>query len=164
MPLPFIVAGIAVGAGIYGVYKGVKATRNFGEAKDVNKSARFIYDDATESLERCRDETQAALMRLGEEKASLVEHSLMPFVQAFKRLKHVDYSEFEMSDENLANIGAEVLEIREISVEMAKICWRSWGRPWGRGISRPGGLWLSRAIRNGIHRYRNRRSLGCGSN
>lgn len=121
MPLPIIVAGIAVGAGIYGVYKGVKATRDFGEAKDVNKSARSIYDDATESLERCRDETQAALIRLGEEKASLVEHSLMPFVRAFERLKHVDYNEFETSEEILSNVESEVLEIREISVQMAEI-------------------------------------------
>ena len=104
-----------------GVYKGVKAARDFGEAKDVNKSAHSIYDDATESLERCRDETQAALVRLGKEKASLVEHSLMPFVKVFERLKHVDYNEFETSEEIPANIESEVFKIREISVQMAEI-------------------------------------------
>lgn len=121
MPLPIIIGGIAVAVGLYGVYKGAKAAQDFGEAKDINRSAQSIYDDATESLERCREENQARLEELGKEKVSLVEESLRPFVDTFSRLKHVDYDEVGMFEEYDVNIEAEILEIREISVKMMEI-------------------------------------------
>ena len=129
MPLPIllIVGAAALVAGGVGVAKGIQAKNRFDEAVDINEDASKLYNEATESLERCRDETQSALEKLGEEKASLVSNSLMPFVEAFERLKGVDYREFEMSEEYPANIESEIFEIREISVQMAEIVGGSGG-------------------------------------
>ncbi|MCY4557161.1 MAG: hypothetical protein OXF79_12450 [Chloroflexi bacterium] len=129
MPLPvlLIVGAAALVAGGVGVAKGIQAKNRFDEATDIDKDASKLYDEAIESLERCRDETQSALEKLGEEKASLVSSSLIPFVEAFERLKGVDYREFETSEECLANIESEILEIREISVQMAEVVGGSGG-------------------------------------
>ena len=129
MPLPLllIVGAAALVAGGVGVAKGIQAKNRFDEADDINEDATQLYDEATESLERCRDKTQATLERLGEEKASLVANSLMPFVETFGRLKHVDYSEFEMFEGYPANIESEILEIRKITVQMAEIVGGSGG-------------------------------------
>ena len=118
MPLPIIIGGIAVAVGLYGAYKGAKAAKDFGEAKDTNKSARSIHDSAAASLERCREDNQARLEKLGKEKVSLAEDSLGPFVETFTRLKHVDYDELGIVEEYSVNIEAEILEIKEISVKM----------------------------------------------
>ena len=64
MALPLILIGVAVAAAAYGAKKGVDAYGDFSEAKDINKSARDVYDKATSSLERCRDKVQAKLEEL----------------------------------------------------------------------------------------------------
>ena len=99
MPLPIgllIVGAAALLAGGVGVAKGIEAKNRFDEADDINEDATEIYDKATESLKRCRRATQAALEELGRQKVSLVRDSMMPFVKAFSRIKHVDYDEMRI--------------------------------------------------------------------
>ena len=121
MPLPLLLIGGAAAIGLLGVGLGINSKIDFDEAEDINSEATRIYDKATESLMRCRDDTQEKLERLGEQKATLVEASLKPFVEAFSQIKHVDYDDLGMPEEYRADIEADILEIREMSVRMAEI-------------------------------------------
>ena len=51
MPIPFIIAGVALVAGGYGVKKGIDAKGDFHEAKENNERAQSIYENAKEALE-----------------------------------------------------------------------------------------------------------------
>ena len=119
MVLPFLLVGAGAVA-LYGAYKSARAVKDIGEAKDTNRDAQSIYDDATESLKHCRDSTQKRLERLGERKAALYEDTLTTFVATFSRIKNVDIDELDVPDRFLADIEAEILEIREIAVQMSK--------------------------------------------
>ena len=121
MPLPLVLIGVAVAAGLAGVGMGVKSKFDFDEAEDINEDAKRIYDDANSSLEHCRENVQAKLEMLGEEKVSLVRDSLTPFVDVFSQIKHVDYRNLGMPGEFRTNIEEEILEMREMSVQMAEI-------------------------------------------
>ena len=120
MPLPLILIGAAVVAGAYGVKKGVDAYSDFDESKDINERARKVYDDATESLEHRRDAVQAKLEELGREKVALYQDTLTPFVDTFSRIKNVDYDDLGIRDEYLGDIGADILKIREVAVQMSE--------------------------------------------
>ena len=120
MPLPLILIGAAVAAGAWGVKKGVDAYSDFDEAKNINKSARDVYDKATSSLERRRDEAQAKLEELGRQKVSLYHGTFMPFVETFSRIKHVDFDGLGIPDEYRVDIEADILAIREITVRMSE--------------------------------------------
>jgi hypothetical protein len=71
MPLPFIIGGIALAAGAYGVKKGVDAKDDFDTAERYNKKAERIYDEAKEQLETNRELTNTHLENLGELKVSI---------------------------------------------------------------------------------------------
>lgn len=120
MPLPLILIGAAVVAGAWGVKKGVDAYSDFDEAKNINKSARDVYDKATSSLERRRDEVQAKLEELGRQRVSLYHGTLTPFVETFSRIKHVDFDGLGIPDECRMDIETDILAIREITVRMSE--------------------------------------------
>ena len=120
MPIPLVLAGLAVAAGLWGAKKGVDAYSDFDKAKDINEDARRIYDDATTSLERCRDEVQAKLEKLGREKMALYEGTLTRFVKVFSRIKNVDFHDLETWDELPEDLDTEILQIREIAVRMSE--------------------------------------------
>ena len=120
MPLPIFLLIGAAAAGLWGVKKGVDAYSDFDEAKNIDKSARDVYDKATNSLERCRDRVQAKLEELGRQKVALYQETLTPFVDVFSRIKHVDFADLGISDEYLVDIEADILDIRETSVQMSE--------------------------------------------
>ena len=120
MPLPFLLIGVAVAAAVWGAKKGVDAYSDFNEAEDINKSARDVYDKATNSLERCRDKVQTKLEELGRQKVTLYEETLTPFVDTFSRIKNVDFDDLGISDEYPVGIETDILDIREITVQMSE--------------------------------------------
>lgn len=50
MPIPFILGGIALAAGAYGVKKGLDANEDFDRADKLNSQAEKIYDRASSAL------------------------------------------------------------------------------------------------------------------
>ena len=121
MPLPLILIGAAVVAGVLGVGAGIKSKVDFDEAEDINEDARRIYDNATESLERCRETVQATLEELGRQKVTLYEETLPPFVDTFSRIKNVDFDDLVILDDYTVDIETDILDIRTIAVQMSEV-------------------------------------------
>ena len=119
MPLPLILVG-AVVAGAYGVKKGIDAYSDFDESEDINKRARKVYDDATESLEHTRSALQAKLEKLGRQKVTLYQETLKSFEDTFSRIKNVDLHDLGMQDERIPNIETEIRDIRNVTVQMSE--------------------------------------------
>ena len=120
MPLPFLLIGVAVAATVWGAKKGVDAYSDSNEAENINTHARKVYDDATGSLERCREAVQATLEELGGQKVALYEKSLTPFVAAFLRIKNVDFNDLEVPGEILEDIETDMLDIRRVTIQMSE--------------------------------------------
>ena len=93
MPLPLLIVGGAVVAGLWGAKKTVDAVGDFSDAKEINEDAESIYESAKDSLERTREKTQSSLETLGRRKANLYKDGLIPFVETFSRIKNVDFDE-----------------------------------------------------------------------
>ncbi|MTI12208.1 hypothetical protein [Sansalvadorimonas verongulae] len=96
MPLPIILAGLALTAGGVGIKKGIDAKEDFGRAKSINSNASHIYDQAKKSLENEREATQKAMITLGELKFSLFEVQLSRFVDAISKMKNVDFNDSQL--------------------------------------------------------------------
>jgi hypothetical protein len=116
MPLPLLLAGAAILAGGYGVKKGIDAKSDFNKADSLNNQAKSIYNDATSELESAREKAQRSLTQLGKLKFSMYETKLIPFVEAFKQIKNIDFQDQKLKDEfKLAGISSNDLRAIERS-------------------------------------------------
>lgn len=92
MPIPFIIAGVAIAAGAYGAKKGYDAKCDYDEAKTINRRAERIYDEAIKSLETEKESTKEELEFLGELKFKIFKYSISPFIDYFSKIKNIDES------------------------------------------------------------------------
>lgn len=122
MPIPFIIAGIALAAGAYGVKKGFDAKSDFEDANETNERAQNLYDGAYRELENTREATQDSLSALGELKFSLYKNKLIPFVAAFKKIHNIDFQHDAIEDElQLAVDQADMADIETAALKMTDI-------------------------------------------
>ncbi len=68
MPLPFILAGVAIAAAGYGVKKGIDALDADCEADEFIKKAESLKEEATKKAESAESDCRRAFMRLGKKK------------------------------------------------------------------------------------------------
>lgn len=119
MPLPLILVGAAVVAGVYGIKKGVDAASDYGEAKDVDEEARRIYNDAENALDRARERAQGRLEALGRRKEHLYNNGLIPFVKAYERIKHVNLRQLNVRDDlSVRDLETEMLDLEKVALQM----------------------------------------------
>lgn len=122
MPIPFIIAGIALAAGAYGVKKGFDAKSDFNDANETNEQAQRIYDGSARKLETTREKTQDSLRALGELKFNLYQNKLIPFVAAFKKIHNIDFQHDAIEDElQLAVDHADMTDIENATLKMTDI-------------------------------------------
>ncbi|TXH75939.1 MAG: hypothetical protein E6Q85_04150 [Thiothrix sp.] len=122
MPIPLILAGIAIAAGTYGAVKGIEALDDFDEANSVNEQAKDIYDTASSNLEKARDAAQESLEDLGELKFALYERRLIPFVAAFKKIHKIDFQHDAIDAELQLDVSeADMLSIEDVSLKMSEV-------------------------------------------
>lgn len=122
MPIPLILAGIALATGAYGVSQGIDAMNNFDEANSINEDAQHIYDVASRDLEKARDATQEALENLGQLKFELYEHRLIPFVAAFKKIHNIDFQHDVFNEELRPNVDqADMLSVEAVANKMTEV-------------------------------------------
>ena len=90
MPLPFILGGLAVGAGLFGAKKAYDAHEANGRAKSINRDAERSINEAKADLEQRRIGCQKSLEHLGLTKLDVLNHGILPFVKSFKKIKNVE--------------------------------------------------------------------------
>lgn len=123
MPLPFILAGAAIIAGGYGIKKGVDAKSDFDSAENWNKKAKKLYDQSKEDLESAREDAQKAMVSLGESKFSIYEHSIIPFIDTFSKIKNINFDDSNLlGARDLPQVSdAELKEIRDAALAMKEV-------------------------------------------
>ncbi len=87
MPLPFILAGVALAAAGYGFKKSIDASDTADEINIVIKKANDLKEKAIKKAEPVESDCKNALMRLGEKKFHVQSYSMSSFVKEFNQLK-----------------------------------------------------------------------------
>ncbi len=93
MPIPLLFIGAAAASTMLGVGNTVKAGIDTVNAKNYNKTANTIQQQAHDELEAQRKACATALQSLGTEKLFVLNHNLKQFLDTFTRIKNVDFQE-----------------------------------------------------------------------
>ena len=108
MPLPVVFIGIAAATGAAGVGAAVKAGVDHNTTKKINSNTEERIVHAAVHLEELRRQCGEALENLGREKVQVLSGSLLPFVDAFAKLKNVDFTE-----------SSRLLELSKLRIDRA---------------------------------------------
>lgn len=124
MPIPFILGGIAVAAGLVGAKKALDANDKNARAKRINRRAEETFENAKKELLAARDEAGEALENLGRAKVEILHGSVTRFVDTFGKIHHVELtgsagmdelSEFTVNEDALKEMG----ELGSLAARMA---------------------------------------------
>lgn len=101
MPIPFILAGVALAAGSFGAKKSYDAYQDYDQAGSLNKEARGLYSDAEDQLNEQRRDTQEKLEALGQLKFYLYDEQLPEFIKVASSIKNIDFKKTDYAFENV---------------------------------------------------------------
>ncbi|ASF48498.1 hypothetical protein [Methylovulum psychrotolerans] len=123
MPLPIILGGAALISAVYGIKKGMNAKSDFDSAKYWREKAQELYDEAKNDLEFAHNNARQAMEDLGESKFEIYEKSIIPFVEVFSNIKHINFDDNSLLDaRDLPQVSnTELKEIREAALAMKEI-------------------------------------------
>ncbi len=119
MPLPFIIGGIAIAAGITGVTAGTKGVKKIADAKAIVEEAETKYNKSKRELTKVESETGAQLESLGKLKVEIWK-DFDRFSSAFEKIKNrpefenKTTGEFKMPEHSLHKI--EEIQVQAIEV------------------------------------------------
>ncbi|RKV38202.1 sortase [Helicobacter pylori] len=111
MPLPFILAGVALAAAGYGVKKGIDALDADCEADEFIKKAESLKEKATKKAESAHSDCKLAFVRFGEKKLRVLSHSVSNFLDHFHRLNR---SRIIIEGINMQDIQRQVSDARNL--------------------------------------------------
>ncbi len=111
MPLPFILAGVALAAAGYGVKKGIDALDADCEADEFIKKAESLKEKATKKAKSAESDCKLAFARFGEKKLHVLSHSVSNFLDHFHRLKR---STITIEGINMQDIQRQVSDTRNL--------------------------------------------------
>ncbi len=115
MPLPFILAGVALAAAGYGVKKGIDALDADCEADEFIKKAESLKEEATKKTESAQSDCRLAFARFGEKKLRVLSHSVSNFLNHFHRLNR---SRIIIEGINMQDIQHQVSDARKITNQL----------------------------------------------
>ncbi|RKV36058.1 sortase [Helicobacter pylori] len=115
MPLPFILAGVAIAATGYGVKKGIDALDADCEADEFIKKAESLKEEATKRLESAQSDCKLAFARFGEKKLRVLSRSVSNFLDHFHRLNR---SRIIIEGINMQDIQRQVSDARKITNQL----------------------------------------------
>ncbi|WP_437342483.1 glycine zipper family protein [Helicobacter pylori] len=118
MPLPFILAGVALAAAGYGVKKGIDALDADCEADEFIKKAESLKEEATKKAESAESDCRRAFMRLGEKKLHVLSHTVSNFLDHFHRLNR---SRIIIESINMQDIQGQVSDARKITNQYREV-------------------------------------------
>lgn len=93
MPIPFLLAGLAVGVGVLGVGGHISAKDTNERAERLSEDAQDLYNSAKHSLEREQNNTEKALLKLGYAKKKTLDSSMKQFLESYNKIKHIQITE-----------------------------------------------------------------------
>lgn len=117
MPIPFLLAGLGVAAGVLGAGGHLSAKETNERAQRVAEDAQELYNDAKRSLEASRKKTEDSLMKLGYAKKKTLDTSMKIYIEARDKIKHLELRDSAGMNE-LINLGLDdqgELQIREMT-------------------------------------------------
>ena len=117
MPIPFLIAGLGVAAGLVGAGAHLSAKETNEQAVELSNKAQRMYDETKESLEVAQKKTEQSLLKLGYSKKHVLETSIEQFLRAYERIKNIQLSESAGLNEvaKLTINHEETLKLREMS-------------------------------------------------
>ena len=117
MPIPFIIVGATIAMGVSGAGIGAKGGYDQHRARKLNAESNTRIENASNRLEDQRIKCSKALQDLGDEKLTVLNGSVIKFVNEFSRLKNVDFTGSEGLDElSKIHMGTkEFAEMRELT-------------------------------------------------
>lgn len=117
MPIPFLLAGLGIGAAILGAGGHISAKETNEKAQKISGEAKSLYNSAKYSLENAQGKTEKSLLELGYSKKNVLETSMKQFLIAWERIKHIELSESSGLDEikNFTLDKKDALELREMA-------------------------------------------------
>ncbi len=115
MPLPFILAGVALAAAGYGVKKGIDALDADCEADEFIEKAESLKEEATKKAKSAESDCKLALARFGEKKLRVLSHSVSNFLNHFHRLNR---SRIIIEGINMQDIQRQVSDARKITNQL----------------------------------------------
>ncbi|NHB02634.1 sortase [Helicobacter pylori] len=111
MPLPFILAGVAIAAAGYGVKKGIDALDADCEADEFIKKAESLKEEAKRKVDNAQSSRNQALVRLGKKKLHVLSHTVSNFLDHFHRLER---SRITIEGINMQDIQGQVSDARNL--------------------------------------------------
>ena len=99
MPLPLLFIGLAAATGSVGLGSTIKAGIDANNARIINMSATEIVQESTDWINAQRKACGRSLTQLGEEKLYVLNSSMNEFLDAFQKIKNVDFHETEGLEE-----------------------------------------------------------------
>ena len=85
MPIPFLLAGLGVAAGVIGAGGHFSAKETNERAERVSLDAQELYNNAKQTLEAAQNKTEKALVKLGYDKKRVLDTSMKQFLPTFEK-------------------------------------------------------------------------------
>ncbi|WQX09933.1 sortase [Helicobacter pylori] len=114
MPLPFILAGVAIVAAGYGVKKGIDVLDADCEADEFIKKAENLKEEAAKKVESAQSDCKLAFARFGEKKLRVLSHSVSNFLNHFHRFHRLKRSRITIEGINMQDIQRQVSDARNL--------------------------------------------------
>lgn len=117
MPIPFLIAGLGIAAGVLGVGGHLDAKEVNEKAQGIANNAKKLYSNAKDSLEKAQKQTEESVLKLGYEKQKILDSSMKQFLNSYDKIKHISVIEpvglNELSNFTIDQQGA--IQLREMS-------------------------------------------------
>ena len=122
MAIPIILGAAVLAAGAFGVKKGLDAKRDFNEADKTNEDGKDIVYKADHALSYSHDKANDALESLGRIKFEIYKFKIIPFVDSFNKIKHINFQGDRINrDLNNPMDQKEFKSIEELALRMKDI-------------------------------------------
>ncbi len=117
MPLPFLLAGLGIAAGIIGAGGHLDAEETNEKAQRKSEEAQELYKSAKYSLEEARNRTEKSLLKLGYAKKKILDCSMKQFLNSYDKIKHISISKSIGLNEisNFSIAPQDAIQLREMS-------------------------------------------------
>ena len=114
MPVPFVLGGLAVATGLFGIKRGLDAKEKIDKVKDIEMSIKEISSHCDKIMKITKNGTTKELENLGKEKLTIMSGSMHQFIDIYKNMKNVNFKELGIDE--LENFKPETKEIATLNI------------------------------------------------